>query len=414
MNKDTFRSFFPILSKEIEGKKLIYFDSACTYLKNKVSFKWEKDYYMNFSCCSWDREPTYLWSLLYEKITNTRNKTLDFIWASKDDIIIFTSSATDSINRLIFSLDEAKIKTLVVSDLEHNSNYLPQKELSKLKNIKFKMFSYKDIINLDVLEKKLKNLKWAFLLSFTHSSNVIWWNFDIRKISDVVHKYGGYLLVDDTQYITYRKENAVMNEIDFLVFSSHKLWGPTGLWILYINNKVKELVKYSSKVWWWTIQKIKDDWIVMYKPLPDFLEWWVQNFMWILWFNEVLRFLIKTNMSNITNHVLSLTKYFLNKFYCLNLWKYLRVVSYEESSLVTLQWINWFNVIDFLQYCNYFIPNYFVAFRTWTFCADVFINKYLNWDKNLMRISFWIYNTRGEIDIFFNILLDYIKKIWKI
>lgn len=405
-----YKKHFPILNKKINWKSLIYFDSACSYLKNYKTLESINRYYTDFSCCSWDRESSYLGSLLLKEITDTRNNIKKNIWAKKDDYIVFTSGTTDSINKLIFSLDDTKIKTIITSDLEHNSNFLPQLEYSKQKNIDFKVFSYKDILNLEKLEDKLKQLKQPFLLCFTHSSNIIGWNFDIKNISELVHKYGWYILIDDAQYITHNKEDVIKNDIDFLVFSAHKIWWPTWIWILYIKKWLEHFIKYSNKLWWWTIKNI-NKLQVNYKTLPYFLEWWVQDFAWILWLDWCIDFINEIWYENINNYIKDLVAYFWEKFYKNKLDNYFEILSLKESLIVTLKPKN-FNVIDFHGYCNYFLDDYIISFRTWSMCADNYVNNYLHREKNIMRLSFWIYNDKDEIDIFINNLIKYYDTIW--
>lgn len=400
---------YPLLSKKINNKNLIYFDSSCTYLKNINTINEVNRYYTDYSCCSGDRESSYLWSLLQEEIDNTRAQCSKFIWAQKNDFIVFTSWTTDSINRLIFSIDESKIKNIITSDLEHNSNYLPQFEYSKTKNINFVCFKYKDILDLDILETKLEKITWWFLLCFTHCSNIIWSNFDLQWISELVHKYWWHILVDDAQFIAHNRENVVLNNIDFLAFSAHKIWWPTWIWVLYVKFWSENIIKYSSKIWWGTIINLNNE-KVEYKKLPYFLEWWVQNFWWILWLKWCINYYNKISYEKINIHINILVKHFWNKFYENNLDNYFEILSLGNSLIITLKPKN-FNVIDFHWYCNYFLDEYIISFRTWTMCADNYVNNYLNWDKNIMRLSFWVYNTTEEIDVLIISILKYIRDI---
>lgn len=400
---------YPLLSKKINNKNLIYFDSSCTYLKNINTINEVNRYYTDYSCCSGDRESSYLWSLLQEEIDNTRAQCSKFIWAQKNDFIVFTSWTTDSINRLIFSIDESKIKNIITSDLEHNSNYLPQFEYSKTKNINFVCYKYKDILDLDILETKLEKITWWFLLCFTHCSNIIWSNFDLQWISELVHKYWWHILVDDAQFIAHNRENVVLNNIDFLAFSAHKIWWPTWIWVLYVKFWSENIIKYSSKIWWGTIINLNNE-KVEYKKLPYFLEWWVQNFWWILWLKWCINYYNKISYEKINIHINILVKHFWNKFYENNLDNYFEILSLGNSLIITLKPKN-FNVIDFHWYCNYFLDEYIISFRTWTMCADNYVNNYLNWDKNIMRLSFWVYNTTEEIDVLIISILKYIRDI---
>ena len=404
-----YKKYFPSLSERINWKKLIYFDSACSYLKNIKTIEWINLYYNKFSCCSWDRESSYLGSLLANEISIARQKTKEFIWAADGDYIVFTSSTTDSINKLIYAIDEKKINTFIVTDVEHNSNFLPQYEYSKLRNIDFNIFPYKDIFNIKKLDRELSKYKEPFLFCITHSSNILGGINDIKTIASIVHKNWGYILVDDAQYICHHKENVMLNNIDFLAFSGHKLWWPTGIGILYIKKSCEDLIKYSQKVWWWTIKYYKDN-IPYYKLLPDFLEWWVQDFSAIMWFSACIDFLKDMSYEKIEKYISELNEYFWKQFNDKKMWDAFEVLNLPDSHIVTLS-PKYFNAQDFHQYCNYFIDDYVVSFRTWTMCADNYVNKYLNWNTNIIRLSFWIYNNKKDIESFMNIISYYLKSI---
>lgn len=402
-----YKNDFPILSHKKNWKNLIYFDSACSYLKNYKTIEWITYYYENYSWCSWDRESSFLWSLLQNEIDETRKIVQRFIWARFNDTIIFTSGTTDSINKLVYSLDENIIQTIITSDLEHNSNYLPQFEYSKQKKIDFHIWSYTDILDLDILEAKLSKIKKKFLFCFTQSSNIIWWTFNIKAISNLVHKYWWYIFVDDAQFIWYNEENVSDNNIDFLAFSSHKIWWPTGMWILYVKNGSENILKYSNQVWWGTVLSI-NEWIPKYKKIPYVLEWWVQNFSWILWLKSCIEYINHIWYTTINTQVLWLTTYFLDQLKNHSLYDLFSVISVENSSLITLIPVK-FQSVDFHQYCNYFLEDYIISFRTGSMCADNYINNYLQSEKNIMRLSFWIYNTESEIDTFITVIKNYLK-----
>ena len=404
-----YKKHFPFFNQKKDNKKIIYFDSACSYIKNYRTIEWINDYYINYSWCSWDRQSSYLWSKLFLKVENTREKIKKFIWADKLDFVVFSSWTTDSINSIIYSLDETLIKNIITTDIEHNSNFLPQKEYSKEKCQKFHCFDYKDVINLANFEKKIKDIKWWFLFCVTHCSNITWYVFDIKYISQIVHKYGWYIFVDDAQYISNNTENVTENDIDFMAFSGHKIWWPTGIWVLYIKKSSANIIKHSNKIWWWTIQNIKN-WNISYKKLPYFLEWGVQNYWWILWLSSCIDFIDDTWIDTIENYISELYNYFWQNFEKNNLDNYFERISIKWLKLITLSPKN-FNCIDFHQYCNYFLEDFIISFRTWTMCCDNYVNNHNSWNTNLFRISFWIYNNKEDIDVFIKTLFDYINSL---
>ena len=384
-------------------------DAACTYIKNQATIDGVNRYFLEYSCCSGDRESSYLGSLLQAEIDSTRKLLKRFINAHEEDYIIFTASTTDGINKVISSLQEnSEISTIIVSDLEHNSNFLPQREWSKKKGFDFQICPYKEVLDLVLLEQHLSSLGKGFLFCFTHSSNIIWWNFPIKAIASIVHKYHGYLLVDDAQFVSYHREDVIDNGIDFCVFSAHKLGGPTGIGVLCVQKDAARLLTYSQQLWWGTVREIVNQ-IPTYKDLPYFFEWGVQNFSWILGLKDCVEYIESQGMEVIQNYIEELSRYFFASFQKWDFGIHLEVISLPDSSVISMV-PKTFNAIDFHQYTNYFDEEYIVAFRTGTMCADNFVNEYVK-NKNIFRVSFGIYNTHEDIDIFFKVLGRYVNSI---
>jgi len=400
-----FNDSFPALNRRIQEKTLIYFDSACTSIKPQDTINEISRYYEEYSWCSWDRESSLLGSLLQEEINQWRKEVASIIGANTEDIIVFTASATDAIN-IVIEWTSNEIGSYVVSDLEHNSNYLPQYEKAKTAGKSFIVIPYNEMFDEEKLTHHLSKIQKPFLLSFTHASNIIGGRFDIKNISRIVHKYWWYILIDDTQFIAYNDENIEENELDFVVFSGHKMYGPTGIGILSIRKSAISLFSKSVRLWWWTI-KTFDKGVPVYKPLPYLLEWWVQNFSGIFWLSGAIRWRKDRKIETIHNHVVGLSEYFVSELREKRIIENFTVISLPNSSLVTLI-PNTFQSIDFHQYCNYFLEEYIIAFRTGTMCADVFTHTYLDSTKNIMRFSFGVYNTKEEVDILIHTLIDYI------
>lgn len=397
---------FPVLQQEHNWKKLIYLDAACTYLKSEPVIEAITQYYTDFSSCAWDRESSFLGGQVSEKIWSARKILRWFLGAETDDYIVFTKGTTDSINILSASISDA-IDTYIVTDLEHNSNYLPWYEQAKKRNKKIRVIPYLALQNMTLLDEILSSIEWTFILSITHASNIIWGIFPIQKIANAVHTYKGLICVDDAQFVSFQKENVIENEIDFLAFSWHKVGWPTWIGVLYIAKRVESSIWISSKVWWGTVKRLVD-WVPEYKWLPDILEWWVQDFAWIFWLAEAILEKERIWYQKISGHISELVQYFMRKFNEDSLfWDTFDILNQDETSLISLQ-PKWFHVVDFHQYCNSFFQDYIIIFRTGSMCADNFVNVYRNGDKNIMRFSFGIYNTFEEIDILFLALSQYL------
>ena len=399
------KSRYPILSKKLENKHLIYLDAACTYLRHQDFIDSSWTYYSEYSSCAGDRESSYLGSLLSQDILSVRTNLKKFIWAEMSDYIVFTASTTDSINTLAQAII-SNIQTIIVSDLEHNSNYLPWYHIAQKNKKECKLVPFQDVFDPDALKSILQNIEAPFLLSITHASNILGWIFDVAMVAQIVHDFGGYIFVDDAQYLAHNVENVTKNNIDFLAFSAHKLWWPTGIGILYIKNSVSHLITDSIHLGWGTVRKIQDG-IPEYKSLPEFLEWWVQNFSSILTLWSIVEARLSQDESALTTYISTLTQYFYEKFEEFWYEKYMTMISLPQGSVITIC-PKTFHAIDFHQYCNYFLEEHIIAFRTGSFCADNYVNIYLNGEKNIMRFSFGIYNTKNDIDSLFTAIKQYL------
>ena len=396
---------YPILEKTFHWKKLVYLDAACTAIRDDSFIQSASAYYSDFSCCAWDRESSYLGWMLFEKITEVRWDIRKFLWADSRDFIIFRASTTDAINGLAYSLSE-NIKTFVVSDFEHNSNFWPWFEITKHHNGDMFVCEYDKLFNPESLREYLSGLSKPFLFTCTHASNILWWVVDIRIIADLVHEYGGYIMVDDAQYVPSHQEDVTRNQIDFIVFSGHKLGWPTGIGVLYIKHGCESFITKSDRIGGWTLRKIENN-IPMYKHLPDFLEWGVQNFSGIIGLWHVIEKRLYLPKDTILLHIEELIAFFMKLFYQYHLDEYMNIISKPGWSLITIV-PKTFQAIDFHQYCNHFFPDYIIAFRTGSFCADTFVSKYMNNSKNIMRFSFGLYNTKEDIIILMRAITQYL------
>ncbi len=395
---------YPILDQRHSGKKLIYLDAACTYLRSTGFIEASSRYYTEYSSCAGDRESSYLGSRLSEEIELTRRDIKKFLSAAPEDCIVFTWSTTDSINALANGLSE-DIKTYLISDLEHNSNYLPWRECALASHRSFQILPHKDVFDPVKLAWILEKIEKPFVLSLTHASNIIGWVFDIALVSEIVHKAGGYFCVDDAQYVAHHQEDVVKNGIDFLAFSGHKIGWPTGIGVLYMKKSVTHLITKSLRYGGWTPKRFWENHIPEYKSLPEILEWGVQNFSGILGLKYAIAEV--QDSGGRSAHVQWITDYFLEKFIFNGFDRYMEIESLPTGNMVTLR-PKTFNAIEFHQYCNYFLPDHIIAFRTGTVCADMYAAAYLWNEKNIMRFSFGVYTSKEEIDVLFSALQQYL------
>jgi len=403
---------FPVFRKKIREKKLIYFDNACTVLKPKPVIKAVNDYYQNLGTCSGDRSSHHLSWEVQELIEKSREKVKRFISASSAKEIIWTRNATEGINLVAASFPfGAKRNEVVLTLLEHHSVFLPFYEQSKRRHFKIKMVPpNKDgTLDLNLLEKAIT--KKTALVSVTHLSNVTGLVYPVKEIAILAHQKGAKILVDDAQFVASHKEDVQKNQIDFLVFSGHKIGGPTGIGVLYARDfLLKNLLPYN--IGGGTIQsvKVKENKIkVQYLPPPFCFEAGIQDYAGIIGLKAAIDFLEKQNQAKITNFIEKLSLYAFEQLKNFPEIKFL--ANYQDqkpSSLISFYFKNKkISLYDFNLFLNYRLKDYFVAVRCGHHCAQP-LHHFLGSPVS-MRLSFFIYNTKKEVDVFVQSLENFLK-----
>lgn len=220
---------FPIFS---EKEDLVYLDSAATTHKPKKVI----DAIVNFYSKEYATVHRGLYGLAFEatsKIEETRKTVADFIGA-KETEIVFTAGATESANLVAYgnnTLEEDD--EILVSILEHHSNLLPWKMLAKRKNAKLITFGIDKEGRLDLKDFKEKISLKTKIVAVSHQSNVFGITNPIKEITKIAHSFGAIVVVDGAQQIAHDKVDVKDLDADFYFFSAHKMYGPTGVGILY-------------------------------------------------------------------------------------------------------------------------------------------------------------------------------------
>lgn len=413
MNIDRIKKEFPALANKINGKRLVYFDNACTVLKPSPVIKAVSDYYRNLGVCSGDRSGHRLSWQTQELIEEARERVRNFINASSEKEIIWTRNSTEGINLVAASMPFTKSRKEVVLTLsEHHSNILPFYEQSRRRHFKIQIVPInKDgSIDLGALEKAIT--KKTALVAVSHLSNVTGLIFPIKKIALLAHRRGAKILVDDAQYVATHKEDVRENQIDFMVFSGHKLGGPTGIGVLYAKEPlVNDLLPYN--VGGGTVQSVRiqgNKIKVSYLGHPSRLEAGIQHYAGIIGLKSAIEFLEKQGYPKIADCVEGLSSYALRELERVPEVKFL--IDYKlqrPSSLISFCFKRRdISLYDFNLFLNHELKDHFIAVRCGHHCAQP-LHDFLGIPVS-MRLSFFIYNSRKEIDIFVNALRDFLGR----
>ena len=379
------REDFLILNKDI-----IYFDSGATSLKPYILSETISDYYDNYSANS--HRGDYDISLKVDTMfENTRKLVKDFINAKDTNQIVFTNNATDSLNKIIFGYFKNYLKAgdeVLITKSEHASNVLPWFELSDEIGIKV------NYIPLDVdLKVTMDNVKKSItpntkVISLAHITNVVGDIRPIEEIAKYAHKKGIKVLIDGAQSLPHTKIDVKKMDMDFLVFSAHKMCGPTGVGVLYFKEKYLEEIK-PIIVGGGMNSSFEYNGTKVYNNMPHLLEAGTPNIAGIIGFGSAINYLNKIGIKKIEKYVSDLRKYAIDK-----LKEIPNIIIYNEKSegsIIT------FNIKDiFPQDLAIYLNKYKICIRAGNHCAKILKEEI--GAKNTCRISLYFYNTKEEID----------------
>lgn len=372
------------------NKSIIYFDNSATTLKPKILIESLNDYYSNYSANAHrgDYDISLKVDQMYE---NTRELVRKLINAKSIREVIFTSGATDSLNKIIFGYFKGKLNScdqVLLTRSEHASNVLPWFELKD--ELGFDL----DYISLNEdYEVTLENVKKSItdrtkVISIAHVSNVVG---DIRPIKEIVkyaHERGILVIVDGAQSVPHMSIDVQDLDVDFLAFSAHKMCGPTGVGVLYgkeeLLNNIRPLI-YGGGM----NASFSDNGVRIYKELPYLLEAGTPNIADVIAFGSVLKYLFSIGFDRITSYERELKKYAVDK-----LSKNPNLIIYNKNSECGIVTFNYKDI--FAQDLAIYLNKYNICVRAGNHCAKI-LKEELN-VKNTCRVSLYFYNTFEEID----------------
>ncbi|MFN8240618.1 MAG: cysteine desulfurase [Bacteroidales bacterium] len=229
------RSDFPLLSRQVYGKPLVYFDNGATTQKPRVVIDAIDEVYLNYNA-NVHRGVHAMSDQASEAYESARDSVRSFINAGKKEEIIFTAGTTASINTVAFSFSEAFISKgdeIIVSELEHHANIVPWQMMCERKGAVLKVIPFDDSGQL-IYDEYLKLLnKRTKLVAVAQVSNALGTILPVKRIIADAHQAGAKVLVDGAQGVQHGMTDVHDMDCDFYVFSGHKIYGPTGIGVLY-------------------------------------------------------------------------------------------------------------------------------------------------------------------------------------
>ena len=395
MNRDDFK---------LLNNNIVYFDNGATTLKPKcvrdAIIKYYDEYTANAHRGDYKLSSTV--DSLYE---GTREKVKNFINAKETSEIVFTDGTTNSMNMIVFGFFKDYLKKndeVLITLSEHASNIIPWFILQKEIGIKVKYIDLneKHEIAMDNVKKAITNKTKVISLAYT--TNVIGDERPIKEISKLAHDNGILLVVDAAQAIAHKKIDVQDDDIDFMAFSGHKMYGPTGIGVLYGKFDLLDKVKPLNYGGGMNAVFTKDGYVEL-REIPTRLEGGTPNIESVLRLGEAITYLESIGMNKINEYEKNLRKYLINELSKLD---FITIYNKDVDTNIVA-----FNINGvFAQDAAIYLDKYNICVRAGNHCAKMLDNVFNI--SNTVRTSLSFYNSKEEIDLLINVLKNS-SNIWK-
>ena len=406
---ENLRKDFPILSRIVrDNKKLVYLDNASTTQKPNQVIDSITDYYQNHNA-NIHRAVYALAEEATEAYEATRDKIANFINIQNRQEIIFVRGTTEAINLVAYAWGRPHIKEgdiIVTTEYEHHSNIVPWQLLTQEKKAKLEYIGMDDNgeLILDDLDKLLATGK-VKLVTFSLMSNVLGTITDAEKIIEKCKAAGVPTLIDGAQAVPHMKVDLEKLGCDFFAFSGHKMLGPTGIGVLWVRKSVLETMSpfHGGGDMIREVHKYETTW----NDLPYKFEAGTPNIADVVGFGAAIDYLTKIGMDNVRQHEIELTTYAIEQ-----LLKVKGLHIYGTKDISKRGGVISFNFADVHPHdVAQIIDGEGIAVRSGHHCAQVLMER-LNVAAT-SRASFYIYNTKEEIDVLVN-SLNIVAKVFKL
>ena len=396
MNRDDFTI--------LRDSNVVYFDNGATTLKPDIVRNEIVDYYNKYTSNihRGDYANSLKVSELYEEC---REKIKNFINAKHSSEIVFTSGTTASMNDIVLGYFKYKLKSgdeVIITESEHAANILPwfilEKEIGIV--VKYICLDDKNEVTIDNLRKTITDK--TRVVSLAHITNVIGDVRDIKSISKVCHDNDILMVVDAAQSIAHTKIDVVEMDIDFMAFSGHKMYGPTGIGVLY--GKFELLQDLVPRNYGGDMNAVfTRDGYVELKDLPSRLEAGTPNIEGVMGLSACIDYINSIGIDKISEYEHNLRDYLVSRLRELDF-----ITIYNENNYSTTVAFNIKGV--FSQDTAIYLDKYNICVRAGSHCAKILKDVFNV--ANTVRISLSFYNTREEVDLLINVLKNS-KNIWE-
>lgn len=400
-NVETIRKDFPILARPINGKKLVYLDNAATSQKPKQVIDCLVRYYetLNANVHRGIHTLSEQATMEYEGV---RELVKDFIGASETREIIYTQNATAAINLVAYSWGRQNVLAgdeIVLTPMEHHSNLVPWQLLAAEREAKLVFLELTEDGQIDLKSAERLINKRTRIVSVTQMSNVLGTINPISQLAKIAHAAGALLLVDGAQGVPHLPTSVKELGCDFLAFSLHKMLGPTGVGMLWGKVEILESMPpfLGGGDMISSVSRERSTW----NELPWKFEAGTPNIADVIASGEAIKYLTKLGMANVRAHEIELSNYALKKFEAAGD----DITLYGPHDTNKRGGAFSFNLKDIHPHdLGQILSEQGIAIRAGHHCCQPLMKDLKV--SGTARASFYIYNTKEEIDFLFESLKE--------
>lgn len=389
---DKIRADFPILEEKVYGKRLVYLDSGATTQRPRQVIDKMNEYYLRYNS-NVHRGVHFLSNKCTDANEEAREIVREYIHAASGKEIIFTRGTTESINLVAYSFGEAFIQEgdeIVVTEMEHHANIVPWQMLCERKGAVLKVIPFLDNGELDLTSLDTLLTERVKMVGVAYVSNVLGTVNPVKQIIDRAHAVGAKVLIDGAQAIQHMPVDVQQLDCDFFVFSGHKIYGPTGIGVLYGKEKLLD----QMPPWQGGGEMIKEVRFVKttYNELPFKFEAGTPDFIGVIGLGEAIKYVESIGLESLADYEHRLMAYAMEQVKAIPGMRIFGEAPHKSS------------VISFAlgdihhSDTGILLDKQGIAVRTGQLCAEPTMQHY--GVTGMVRASLGMYNTFEEIDLF--------------
>ncbi|UTH03105.1 cysteine desulfurase [Macrococcoides canis] len=391
LNIEAIRKDFPILSEVVNDRKLIYLDSSATSQKPQSVIDKTVEYYTHMNA-NVHRGVHTLGTRATDGYEGARETVRNFINAQYFEEIIFTRGTTTALNLVAHSFGDRVVEAgdeILITEMEHHANLVPWQQLAKRKDavLKYIPLNKDGTISIDAVKNALTDK--TKIVSMAHVSNVLGTINDIQTITQLVHEHGAYMVVDGAQSVPHMKVDVQALGCDFFAFSGHKMCGPTGIGVLFgkkaLLDKMEPIEFGGDMIDFVGLQDST------WTELPTKFEAGTPLIAEAVGLAEAIKYLESIGLDNILEYEHELTAYAYEQMSAIEGLEIYGPTADKRAGLITfnLEGVHPHDLATALD-------SHGIAIRAGHHCAQPLM-KWLG-QSSTARASFYIYNTKEEID----------------